>query len=243
MKKVLLPFLFFLQLSMIFCQQTDITNDTKDRLNTSNMQVGPGSLIYGFDSKKGEIIGDNYLDVHWQEAIVILYPVDGRKKTDTIQAIPVRLNLYENELEFKTQFGIKALPCKEVKKLSFGSVNDVSAAVFLNKGELKRQQLGVLYQVMSSGKVTLLLEHKLWVKGPTYHAALDVGSRNTEFIKQKIWHYQVGSKLEKFKPTKSKVVKIMKSKAGLIEQFLEKRPLDMNDPATLQAVFDYFNSL
>jgi hypothetical protein len=233
-----LPFL------LAFGQNDAMTNDTRDRLNSSSMGVGPGSLIYGFDTKKGGVLGDYYFDKEWQQGLVVIYPTADKKGLDSISEMPMRLDLYNHELEFKTPLGIKAISFEMVKQVEFKDKSGVLLSAFTNEKEvINKRDSKTLFQLLSNGKLKLLLEHKVWVKAPTYNPALDMGSRDTEILKVKTWYYQHGSEIEKFKPTRGSLLKIMKVKSAQMKAFLNTYPVDADNPASVKAAFDHFNSL
>ncbi len=233
-----LPFL------LAFGQNDAMTNDTRDRLNSSSMGVGPGSLIYGFDTKKGGVLGDYYFDKEWQQGLAVIYSTGDKQGLDSISEMPMRLDLHNHELEFKTPLGIKSISFEMVKQVEFKDKSGALLSAFTNEKEvIKKRDSKILLQMLSNGKLNLLLEHKVWVKAPTYNAALDMGSRDTEILKVKTWYYKQGHKMEKLKPTRGNLLKIMKNKSAQMKAFLDTYPVDADNPASVKAAFDYYNSL
>ncbi|MBI5914477.1 MAG: hypothetical protein HY842_03810 [Bacteroidetes bacterium] len=221
-----------------------MTEDTRDRLATSKVNIQPGSVFYGFEGKKGSVIGDFYFDNNWQDGLAVFYPIATVTRPDTIAGVPMRYDIHNSELEFNTPYGIKALPEKEVRQFEFKTKSGAITALFVNANEVKGapEKTG-FYEVLSKGRLTLLLQHKVWIKAPTYNVALDTGTRDTEILKLKAYFYQKNGKLQKFKPTNGGLLKIMQDKKTDVEDFLAANPLDAGNPATVASVFNFYNSL
>ncbi|MEK7253282.1 MAG: hypothetical protein AAB316_00935 [Bacteroidota bacterium] len=121
----------------LFGQQNagEMSNNTKDQLNASTMKLDASDVLYGFDSKKSEVLGDYYLDLAWRKGTVIFYPAAEKQKSDTLRGFPMRLDLESSELEFQTQFGIKAVSPREIQSFEFWEDGGKTALRFVNARE------------------------------------------------------------------------------------------------------------
>jgi len=212
-------------------------------MNTTDISVTPSSFLMGIEGAKGEVIGDYYLDSKWKKGTVIFYPTVFKEKVDTAQGFLIRLDLKNNVLEFNTEYGIKGVPGKDIQQFAWQETEAATPIRFVNAKEFGSTGKAFFLQVLAEGKLTLLLQQKLWIKEPTYNAALDVGSKNTEIKKDKVYYVFKNGKLEKFKPNQGNLLKIMQNRKSSMEKFLTNNKLDLDEPGDLAKVFEHYNGL
>jgi len=223
---------------------------TIDRFQNGNMRASTAYYIEGMDGTKGELLGDHYLEPAWQRGNVQFYPhqvmMNGKViKLDTIQNVPLRLDLKNNELEIKTRFGTKAVLGETVHYFSIERLPEMSMTTFVNVREFqgKARELSGFFEVLSDGELKLLQYTRFWVKKPTYVPALDTGSKDTQLMKEQHYYLARDKEAEKFSPGKSALLKWMQDQKGAMETFLKTRDFNYKNPRDLATIFDYYNSL
>ncbi len=227
-------------------ENTEMDQSTKDRMSINDKGITPNTVMFGFDSRPREVLGDYYLDINWCDCKVVFYPATKPGKMDTIVGIPSRYDIKNNEMEFKSEYGIKATTGTGVKYFEHSAVKKATklkVTRFVNAKEFRGKADGGFYEVFSEGKLTFLAQDKIWIKQPTYNAALDVGSRDTEIKKVRTYYVYRGGKMSKMKLNKGAALGWMKSKKSQVEQFIGQEKIDCESPVGLARVFDFYNGL
>ena len=125
----------------------------------------------------------------------------------------------------------------------------------LQRGELPRKvfvntqnfatddKMKGFFEMLSSGKLNLMNYSKTWIKQPTYNAALNVGSKDTEIIREEKLYAARDGKAQKFSASKKSLLELMADKKTEMEAFLKQTQPDLKNRMQLVRVFDYYNSL
>ena len=232
--------------------QVQMHQSTRDRLQNNYFNPDYSDFfVYGVDNRPANVRGDVYLDTTFRTGRVLFYPTEIRRngktfRLDSLVNVPMRLDLKNNELELSTPFGTKVVPGDLVREFAWQQVPGLPQnAAYANTGEFsgKVPERGGFYQVLAAGELSLLLHHKLIVKGPTYNVALNVGSQDTEIIKEKHFYYARGKEVAKLSRSRATLLKLMADKKEQIETYLAARQIDYRSAGDLGQLFAYYNSL
>lgn len=230
-------------------QDNQLYQATRDRLNYNEFKPNTGYYIYGMEGKKGELRGDYYLDSTWHKGKLQFYQhtvvVSGKIiKLDTLSDVPLRFDLKNNEVEIKSNQGIKSVLGERVQSFTLEE-NLLTRATFINVREFKGKasELKGFFEVLSDGDLKLLAYTRLWIKTPTYVPALDVGSKDTQIMKERHYYFAKETEVNKLAAGKSGLLKLMQDKKEQMNAFLNSHDLELKNPHDLALVFKHYNSL
>lgn len=211
--------------------------NTLDRLSDKG-GLSNSDILYGVPLPPGNVIGDNYLDKKWNKANILLY-----QSETVIEGYPVKYDVKSDLIEIKTNAGIKILDVKKVKNIVW--VDSITSAphYFVNAGEFKKEGVPSkgLLEVLVDGTLPLVKKTELFVKKPTYNAALDVGTRDTKIYLKEIIYYAIEGEMVKVKGKKD-VLAAAGDRANEIESYIKSNKLNMNKEVDLIKVFEFLNS-
>lgn len=211
--------------------------NTLDRLSDKG-GLSNSDILYGVPMPPGNVIGDNYLDKKWNKANILLYQSEA-----VIEGYPVKYDVKSDLIEIKTNVGIKILDVKKVKNIVW--VDSISSAphYFVNAGEFKKEGVPSkgLVEVLVDGTLPLVKKTELFVKKPTYNAALDVGTRDTKIYPKETIYFVKDGEMLKVKGKKG-VISAAGDRASEIESFIKSNKLNVNKEGDLIRVFEFLNS-
>ncbi|GHB81142.1 hypothetical protein [Persicitalea jodogahamensis] len=223
-------------------------NTTRDQINLNGMRIPTNGTLWGVASgDKGETVGNTYLDTTWAKGNLKLYepvlPVGGQS-VDTLTGLALRYNVYFDEIEIlmNTYNDVKALQGGKVRAFSLEENGIPVTFVNTKMYEAEKVPTG-FYEILTSGKITLASHHKTLIKKPTYNAAFEVGSKDTEIMMQEDFYALQKGKARKIKPNKKGILDLMKDKSKQIEAFLKINDLDLKERGNLTTLFERYNSL
>jgi hypothetical protein len=123
-------------------------------------------------------------------------------KLDTIANIPIRLDLLNNEVEFQTKYGTKAVLGETVQYFSVVRISGFTPTTFVNVKEFKLEpgEVKGFFELLADGELKLLRYTKLWVKKPTYLPALDTGTKDTQIMKDSKYYFPKEKKQKSVQP-------------------------------------------
>lgn len=211
-----------------------------------NISVGSNNMLFG--TRQTDVEGDYYWNKDWQTANVYFYPQkyvgDGGKMVtlDSVNNIGLRLDIWNDVIEFNAEGGVKTIPAKYVSNiLTKGSDNFVGQ--FINPREFGRTDLKSFFELLSTGEKGVLLASKEIIKqAPNYVAALGTGNQNAQLVKKDHYYWFSDGKLEEIKSTKD-LIGLMVSGKKEVEVFAKKNKLKGKSKEDLVAVTDYYNQL
>jgi hypothetical protein len=145
----------------------------------------------------GGSIGSSYLFDGWMEAEVQLKGVGKSLITEKMNC-----NLATREVEIYIEGEIRAI--RESTISSFTLMDDQSR-VFKSCNEYGEESLSGFFEVLYSGNIELLERSYIYIKAPTYNAALMIGEKKNEIIiKHEYYYYDSNEgKVSLIKKTKS----------------------------------------
>jgi hypothetical protein len=210
--------------------------NTLDRLSDRG-GLSNSDILYGVPMSPGKVIGDNYLNKHWNTATILLY-----QSETMIEGFPVKYDLKSDLIEIKTKSGIKILGSDKIKNIVWiDSVNSVPH-YFVSATEFKRdgvESRGLL-EVIVDGKLPLLKKTEIFVKQPTYNAALDAGSKDTKIFQKEIYYSAKEKDLIKIK-SKNDILLISGDQSAQTSAFMKENKININKLPDLKRVFEFLN--
>ena len=251
MNKLVVSTLIFGGLALGISQaaaQAPMMNTTRDQINANGLRIPTTGILWGVaSSDRGETVGNTYLDTTWAQGNLKLFdpiqPVGG-KAVDTLSGLAMRYNVYYDEIEIllNTYKDVKALQGDKVRVFSLEEKGKPRYFANTKLYETDKPPRG-FYEVLTPGKLALAVLHKTFVKKPTYNAAFEVGSKDTEILMQEDVYVLKDGKAKKMKPSKKEILSLMKDKSKEIEAFLKVNDLDLKDTNNLARVFERYNNL
>ena len=236
----------------VLSAQAQINESTRDAMNgvgTRSFKATSSMAMIGIPTKEGEVLGNQYLDSSWSVGNIKLYKKIGPlgKQSDSIVDMPIRLDLYTNELEIRvTQNDIRGLSGDQVAHFSLqNKVIEQPPLLYTNASAFSPQDANLkgFFKVLVIGKLNLLEYTKLTISKPTYNEALGTGSKEVKITKGKTFYYALNNKAVKMTSSKKKMMELMADKSIEMEQFLKNQNLDLKNEADLSKLFSFYNSL
>jgi hypothetical protein len=228
--------------------QMQMLNSTRDQINMGGLKIPTTGTLWGVASAdKGEVVGETYLDTLWAKGNVKLYqsiqPIGG-KAIDTLSGLAMRYNVYFNEIEIllNTYNDVKALQGSQIKEFSLEKGG--KTVPFLNTQLYKTDKPTTgFYEILVPGKATLAALPRTIVKKPTYNAAFEVGTKDTQILLDADYYVLKAGKAEKVKLTKKALLELMPDKAKAMEAFIKTNDLDLKERTNLVRLFEHYNSI
>jgi hypothetical protein len=211
--------------------------NTLDRLSDKG-GLSSSDLLYGIPITPGNVIGDMYLDKKWNAATILLY-----QSETMIEGYPVKYDIKSDVLEIKSKSGIKILGGEKIKNMVWVDSLTTQPHYFVNAAEFKKDGVPSrgLLEVIVDGDLPLLKKTEIYVKQPTYNAALDAGSKDTKIFQKEIFLYSSDKNLQVIK-NKKNVLEASGDRASEVEAFIKANKINVNKLAGLKQVFELLNT-
>ena len=237
---------FVFSLTSIAQQMTATTRDAINREGLAVMSANNTSLAF-FDIKgsKGSVVGDSYLDSTWTLGSVKLFQKIGApgREGDSIANVPLRLDLYTNELELKPH-DAKDIRAVKGTQIRFFSLESPQRRIFLNARSFRSEDnLQGFVELVAGGRISLVEFTKLNIIKPNYNEALSVGSKDTKLVKTSQYYVVKGNTLFPLTTSKKKVLDALADRADDVEKFIKTNSLNLKFRTDLAKVFEYYNNL
>jgi hypothetical protein len=146
----------------------------------TNIQRHPRGFISTFPGPPPGISGTSYLHEHWSSGTILL--------TDDkiIEDIAVKLDLQNKLIEIDHNGQIKVLEFGRVKAIDLKSINgNVEHLVNGKTLAFSDTPMDGFFSFVKAGKYNLLLLTRVVKMSPNYNAALDMGSKDYQIVKEK----------------------------------------------------------
>jgi hypothetical protein len=211
--------------------------NTLDRMSDKG-GLSNSDILYGVPGDPGGVVGDVYLNNKWNNATILLY-----QSETMIEGYPVKYDLKSNLIEIKSNAGIKVLDVKKIKNMMWKDSVTTVPQYFVNGGEYKKDGtpfVGLL-EVIVDGPLPLLKRTQLFVKQPTYNAALDVGSKDIKIYQKSVIFYAKEGGLTEVKNKKD----VLEASGGLskeVETYIKSNKLNAGKEEGIKRVFEFINS-
>lgn len=210
--------------------------NTLDRLSDKG-GLSRSDMLYGIPMAPGNVVGDNYLNKNWNAATILLY-----QSETMIEGFPVKYDLKSDLIEIKTKSGIKILGCDKIKNLVWIDSINAQPHYFVNASEFKKdgvESRGLL-EVVVDGMLPLLKKTEIYVKKPTYNAALDAGSKDTKIFQKETFFYAREKNLFKIK-NKSDILTAAGDRSAETSSFIKENKININKLPELKLLFEFLN--
>lgn len=213
------------------------TQMSMDRLARMNFSTNENAVI-GLAAPPGRVLGDTYLDKKWNMGTVMI-----ADKGTVVEGYPMKYDMKGQNVEIKTVGGIRLLDVRKVGHLVWLDSITQQAHYFVNASKYKHDDVPMigLMEVLVDGEKSLFKKTKLNVKQPTYVAALDVGSRDTEIYKKSVFCYNNGQDVVEIK-SKKKFIEGLGDHGADIEKYIKDNRLDVKSESDLRHIFEFYNS-
>lgn len=172
-------------------------NNISDRA----INVGDQAMLYGLGSSVSEIKGDYFWEEKFQAAIVYFYPqqikslTGGTINLDSLGGVEIRFDLWNNNVEFKTDQEIKIISANKVSNVLIQD-DTKSVSQFINPKEFQNPQTKGLFELLASKNGKAFLQSKeILLQRANYNPALDTGSKEPQITKKEHFHFWDGKKL------------------------------------------------
>jgi len=211
--------------------------NTLDRLSDKG-GLSNSDILYGIPGDPGSVIGDTYLNKNWNKSTILLY-----QSETMLEGYPIKYDIKNNLIEIKSASGTKILDIRKIKNIVWiDSVTSVTH-YFVNGNEYKIDGVPVsgLLEVVADGSVPLLKKTGVYVKQPTYNAALDVGTKDVKIYQKEEIYYATEGQLTRIK-NKKDVLAAAGSRYKEVESFIKKNSINLNKENELRRIFDFLNA-
>lgn len=187
-------------------------------------------VLYG-DGTGVETKGTPYLAVTFDSADV--YTIKG-----VFIAVPMRYNIHEDYLEFKNKDATYILdPALNIKKVDFGDNSFV-----VEKSEAGGKMKLGFFELLDSGKVTLLAKKIVTYREPQPDKAMEEAKPGRYTKKQDEYFYKVGNGPISEIGSIKKMIENFPDKQNELGEFINKEKIS-KDRADLIKLVTYYNSL
>jgi len=231
--------------AMLRAQQTSAIPNTLrisgtiDRILARNNYQN-GQLMYIITPEPGKVIGDGYLHTYWSTGAILL-----NDKDQIIEGYPLRYDILNDELEIRSNAGVKALKSNRVKSfvwldsLSNTAHYYISTSGYIAEGKDKPK--GFL-QILSDGSMPAFKHTVVRVREADYRADLNMGKADTYVLKKEKFYYAIDNQLYPVPSSRKKFVAIFGARAQDIDAFISENNLSVSQEHHLRIIFDHYNS-
>ncbi len=249
MSKIIAAFLLSAVALSSLAQQTggQLTETTRDVFNRGGLTFNSTTsfVFLGVKSPKGDVVGATYLDSTWQAGSIKLYQKVGPpgREGDSISNVPLRLDLYTNELE------ISAGEAKDIRAVNgnqvrFFTMTAPERRIFLNVKEFRSEdKLTGFVELVKAGRLSLVELTKLSIIKPSYNEAMSLGSKDTKIVKNRQYYVVKGNTLVQIGTSKKKLLDAMADRADDVEAFIKSNDLSLKSRSDIMKIFAYYNNL
>jgi len=244
-KTIFVVFLMIAGSPMLRAQQSSAIpnglriSGTIDRILARN-NFQNGQMLYVVSPAPGKVIGDAYLHTYWSTGAILL---DDNDKI--IEGYPLRYDIANDELEIKSNAGIKVLKSDRVKSFMWlDSLTNtpqyfVAAAGYVYDG--KEKPKGYL-QIIADGSLPALKQTVVHVRKPDYRPELHMCKIDTYILKKEKFYYVAGNQLYPIPSSRKKFIAIFDNSATDIDKYIEANNLSLSSEYHLKTIFDHYNN-
>jgi len=233
MKHYILTLLFILGFAGISSAQYQLNYEIREAVDfyRSNKFID-GSMKSELTEK--DIKGSPYLNDEFVNGTI--FTVQMLKYSD----IPLRFNIYNDDLEFKTPTGeVMALSAPEIlEKAEFGNMQMVYSP-YSQTNKIKKG----FFVVLEQGKASLYSKPGIVFQEPTEPAAYK-DAEPAKFVRKADEYYiRIGAEQAILIGNKKELITAFPDNQDKIESFINKNKIKTNKPESLKEVVRFYNSL
>jgi hypothetical protein len=182
-----------------------------------------------------KVTGDPYVDKDFREGSIVF------NDSTVVEGIPLRLNTYTDNIEFKKNDSILALANpRTIDHISFGYRNFIFSAY--KEGAFTKQGY---FEVLADGRTKLLLHRESIIKREQLPASnYEGGNYRDYFRKSESYYLKKGDDMPvKISRTKKSILKALGDHTGELEKFIREKHLKLSRTDALIDLIYYYNSL
>ena len=233
MKHYILTLLFILGFAGISSAQYQLNYEIREAVDfyRSNKFID-GSMKSELTEK--DIKGSPYLNDEFVNGTI--FTVQMLKYSD----IPLRFNIYNDDLEFKTPTGeVMALSAPEIlEKAEFGNMQMVYSP-YSQTNKIKKG----FFVVLEQGKASLYSKPGIVFQEPTEPAAYKEAEPAKFVRKADEYYIRIGAEQAILIGNKKELIAAFPDNQDNIESFINKNKIKTNKPESLKEVVRFYNSL
>ena len=233
MKHYILTLLFILGFAGISSAQYQLNYEIREAVDfyRSNKFID-GSMKSELTEK--DIQGSPYLNDEFVNGTI--FTVQMLKYSD----IPLRFNIYNDDLEFKTPTGeVMALSAPEIlEKAEFGNMQMVYSP-YSQTNKIKKG----FFVVLEQGKASLYSKPGIVFQEPTEPAAYKEAEPAKFVRKADEYYIRIGAEQAILIGNKKELIAAFPDNQDKIESFINKNKIKTNKPESLKEVVRFYNSL
>ncbi|AYB32278.1 hypothetical protein [Chryseolinea soli] len=245
MKKEVFIFLGLLSGLHALAQPNVVPNNIRS-VNTLEKLYDPDGLgrtdmLYGIPQPEGKVVGNTYFSTQWKASTILLY-----KDEKMIEGFLIRYDIRANEIEVKTQSGVKVVGGDKVKSFIWIDSASRIPSYFVNAKDFKdkdQTRLSGFFQVVVDGPLPLLRQTTVYVKKADYSVQFDVGSRDDKILKKTELYFARDGQVTALPSSKKKLLPLFGDKADAMGKFIQDQALTISREADLITIFNHYNSL
>ena len=236
MKKIYIP-VFILQLLFSYISSMAQVED-RDGIFTTNSY--PGGIVETRELEKSSVVeGSFFINNTWSVGNVILY--NGK----AIKGMPLKYNLRDEVLLLLDENQVsRLLRDDQIEKFEWFDSDKNKNVLFINclDYELNGVPMVGFLELLSAGKVDLLLYRTLTLQEGYYSVTHDAGQLNDEYKINEFFYLSKEKTLFELKSKKS-LYEYAGDDAGEIKSYAKKQGLRFKDPDDLTKLINYYNSI
>jgi len=196
--------------------------------------VNPGALLDEIPLKPLETTGSVYLNDKWELGNVQL------KNGLAIENYPLKYDLENDQMEIKTDEGIKILYSWKIDEFKFLDRGEVFTNVdnFENSTEYEG-----FFLVMSSGQASVLKYFESRLIPANYVPTTDTGRKYDKIVKEEKYMISIGDVVYELSGKGKKDIGIFRRHAEEISEFVEKEDISFKKESDLVNLMNYYNTL
>lgn len=213
---------------------------TIDRILTRN-GFHNGEQLYVVAPASGKVIGDAYIHTYWSTGAILL-----NEKDQIIEGYPMRYDIDADEIEIKTDGGIKVVKGRQIKSFMWLDSMTAKPAYFVSAMGYTNEDNLVpdgFFQIISDGAIPALKQTTVQVRKSDYRPEFNSGSRDTKILKKEKFYYSTNGHLYEIPSSKKKLLVIFGDKAEAMAKFINVNTLTATSESHIRAIFDHYNSL
>lgn len=222
--------LIIITLSNLYSQDTYQIKEAWDFFKSNELQTrGWETEISGDNIQGSPYLNDDFIDG-------VVYT----SSKFQFNNIPLRYNIYNNELEFKTpENKIHAIANPEnVERVEFGDFE----MVYLDFNDFGKREKGFLRSLVE-GDASLYAKSEIILREPTEAGAFKQPEPAKFISKSDSYFIRVGNETAKKIRSKKEIIELLANHQEEIEIFIKNNKTRPRDSASLQELIEYYNSL
>jgi hypothetical protein len=200
----------------------------------------PGGLVETRELEKSSVVeGSFFINNDWSVGNVILY--NGK----AIKGMPLKYNLREEVLLLLDKNQVpRLLRDDEIEKFEWFDSEKNKNMLFINclEYELNGVPMVGFLELLTAGKVDLLLYRSLTLQEGHYSVIHDAGQLNDEYKINELFYLSSEKSMFEIKNKKA-LYEYTGDQAGEVKSYLKKNRLRLKDPDDLTKLINYYNSI